>query len=109
MGMQLCKLCKKDSQETSSGEFVIAFEGELFQFSDLLPHYILEHGYWPDDKFVESVMGKKPSPGNHLSSKVRPEMVGYIAYIKENVESLINNGRANDTRKCIISIISILH
>ena len=78
MGFHVCEYCRGNA-ETSSGDYQVTFtNGAEYCFPDMLPHYVLEHGYWPPEDFVMAVTQLKPSSVVREQTKSVPRQIGYL-------------------------------
>lgn len=83
MGFHTCMYCRNAGvvPETSSGDVVLAFlGGEVFRVPDMLPHYILEHGYVPPPEFCSAVMTGTLEAVNPHRPRREPKRVGYLEF-----------------------------
>jgi hypothetical protein len=82
MGFHVCEYCRERgvAPEHSSGDVMLAYaDGRVYQVPDMLPHYVLEHGYAPPAGFVGSVMSSHLVGGGRGQTKALPTRVGYLS------------------------------
>lgn len=55
-GFHSCQFCKGRDRATSSSEMRIAHDGKVYAAPSMVYHYVVEHGYFPPEEFIDAVL-----------------------------------------------------